>query len=63
MEEYKLIIPVSGSITINITAESLEEAIEILLKKQESLEKHPCGKLNLELDKVVAIPVEPKIPN
>ena len=63
MEEYKLIIPVSGSITINITAESLEEAIEILLKKQESLEKHPCGKLNLELDKVIVIPVEPKIPN
>ena len=63
MEEYKLIIPVSGSITTNITAETLEEAIDILLKKQESLEKHPCGKLNLELDKVVAIPVESKILN
>ena len=63
MEEYKLIIPVSGSITTNITAETLEEAIDILLKKQEALEKHPCGKLNLELDKVVAIPIEPKILN
>ena len=60
MEEYKLIVPVNGAITLNITAESIEEAVDILLKKQESLENHPCGKLNLELDKVVVIPVEPK---
>ena len=60
MEEYKLIVPVTGAITLNITAESIEEAVDILLKKQETLEKHPCGKLNLELDKVVAIPVESK---
>ena len=63
MEEYKLIVPVAGAITLNITAESIEEAVDILLKKQEALEKHPCGKLNLELDKVVAIPVESKILN
>lgn len=60
MEEYKLIVPVTGAITINVTAESIEEAVDILLKKQEALEKHPCGQLNLELDKVVVIPVEPK---
>jgi hypothetical protein len=60
MEEYKLIVPVTGAITLNITAESIEEAVDILLKKQEALEKHPYGKLNLELDKVVAIPVESK---
>ena len=60
MNEYKLIIPIDGAITLNITAESVEEAVDILLKKQEALEKHPCGKLNLELDKIVAIPVEPK---
>lgn len=61
MEEYKLIVPVTGAITLNITAESIEEAVDILLKKQEELEKHPHCKLNLELDKVVAIPIEPKI--
>ena len=60
MEEYKLIVPVTGAIILNITVESIEEAVDILLKKQEALEKHPCGKLNLELDKIVVIPVEPK---
>ena len=60
MNEYKLIIPIKGVLTLNITAESIEEAVDILLKKQEALENHPYGKLNLELDKVVAIPVEPK---
>ena len=63
MNEYKIIIPISGVITINITSESIEEAVDVLLEKQEALEKHPCGKLNLELDKVIAIPVEPKILN
>ena len=56
MEEYILIVPVTGAITINITAESIEEAVE----KTRSVRKHPCGKLNLELDKVVVIPVESK---
>lgn len=60
MEEYKLIVPISGAITLNITAESIEEAVDILLKKQEALESHPCGKLNLEIDKIVVIPEEPK---
>ena len=60
MNEYKLIIPVNGVITLNITAESIEEAVDILLKKQDALENHPYGKLNFELDKVIVIPVEPK---
>ena len=60
MEEYKLIVPISGAITLNITAESIEEAVDILLKKQEALENHPYGKLNLEIDKIVVIPEEPK---
>lgn len=63
MEGYKLIIPISGAITLDVVADSLEEAIDILLQKQEELEKHPLCKLNLELDKVVAIPTEPKILN
>lgn len=60
MNEYRISVPVNGMISINIAAESLDEAIEILLKKQEALENHPCGKLNLELDKVMVIPVDPK---
>lgn len=61
IKEFRISVPVNGMISINISAESLDEAIEILLKKQEALENHPCGHLNLELDKVTVIPVEPNI--
>lgn len=61
MQEFRISVPVNGMINLSITAESIEEAIDILLKKQEVLENHPCGHLNLELDKVIVIPVEPKI--
>lgn len=61
MKEFRISVPVNGMILINISAESLDEAIEILLKKQEALENHPCGHLNLELDKITVIPVEPNI--
>lgn len=61
MKEFRISVPVNGMISINISAESLNEAIEILLKKQEALENHPCGHLNLELDKITVIPVEPNI--
>lgn len=60
MNYYRISIPVTGMLTLPIGAESVEEAIEILLNKQEALENHPCGKLNLELDKVIVIPEEPK---
>lgn len=60
MNSYKISVPVTGMLTLPIGAESIEEAIEILLKKQEALENHPCGHLNLELDKVIVIPDDPK---
>ena len=60
MKEFRFSIPVNGMISLNISAESLEEAIDILLKKQEALENHSWGKLNLELDNLYVIPVEPK---
>ena len=60
MQEFRLSIPVTGMITVPIGAESIEEAIDILLKKQSDLERHPMGKLNLEMDKIIVIPVEPK---
>lgn len=58
MQEFRLSIPVTGMITVPIGAESIEEAIDILLKKQPDLERHPMGKLNLEIDKIIVIPVE-----
>ena len=60
MQEFRLSIPVIGMITVPIGAESIEEAIDILLKKQPDMESHPMGKLNLEMDKIIVIPVEPK---
>lgn len=60
MQEFRLSIPVTGMITIPVTAESIDEAINILLKKQPDLERHPMGKLDLEIDKIIVIPVEPK---
>ena len=60
MQEFRLSIPITGMITVPVTAESIDEAIDILLKKQPDLERHPMGKLNLEVDKIIVIPVEPK---
>ena len=60
MQEFRLSIPVTGMITVPVTAESIDEAINILLKKQPDLERHPMGKLDLEIDKIIVIPVEPK---
>lgn len=60
MQEFRLSIPVTGMITVPVTAESIEEAVDILLEKQSDLERHPMGKLNLEVDKIIVIPVEPK---
>ena len=63
MKYYKISVPVTGMLTLPIGAESIEEAIEILPKKQEALERHSCGHLNLELDKIIVIPEDPKIFN
>ena len=60
MQEFRLSIPVTGMITVPISADSIEEAIDILLKKQPDLERHPMGKLNLEVDNIIVIPIEPK---
>lgn len=55
MQEFRLSIPVTGMITVPVTAESIEEAVDILLEKQSDLERHPMGKLNLEVDKIIVI--------
>ena len=60
MQEFRLSIPVTGMITVSVTADSIDEAIDVLLKKQPDLERHPMGKLDLEIDKIIVIPVEPK---
>ena len=63
MNEYKIIIPIDGAITLNVVAETIEDAVNIILTKQEELEKHPNGKLNLKLDNVIVIPNESIILN
>lgn len=55
MNEYKLIIPVFGSINLTICAESTEEAIEIVLDKQTELEMIPHGHIEMELSKILVI--------
>lgn len=59
MQTFKLSIPVTGMVNVSITAESLTEAINQLIEQQEELEKIPHGYLDLELDKVIVIPIEP----
>jgi hypothetical protein len=47
-------------INISIHAESLQEAIDAVIEKQDELESIPNGSLNLELNNVIVIPIEPK---
>lgn len=63
MNEYKIIVPIDGAITLDVIAETIEDAVDVLLEKQETLEKHPNGKLNLKLNNVIIIPNESIIPN
>lgn len=55
MNEYKLIIPVFGSINLTICAENLEETLNILASKQADLEMIPHGHLEMELSKILVI--------
>jgi hypothetical protein len=55
MNEYKLIVPVFGSINLTICAESTEEAINILVAKQNDLEMIPHGHIEMELSKILVI--------
>lgn len=61
MKEFKFHIPVNGMIHVPIVAESLEQAIQIVIDKKEQLEHHPMGQLELLLDQVLAMDPEPKI--
>lgn len=60
MQEFRISIPVNGMINISICAESLQEAIDAVIEKQDELENIPNGSLNLELNNVIVIPIEPK---
>lgn len=61
MKEFKFHIPVDGMLSIPIVAETVEEALNILMDKQDIFEKHPMGHLNLKLDEALAIEANPKI--
>lgn len=55
MKEYNLIVPVIGTVQLSICAEDAEEALGILLDKQEDLERLPYGHLEMELSKIIVI--------
>ena len=61
MKEFKFHIPVDGMLSIPIVAETIEEALNILIDKQDVFEKHPMGHLNLKLDEALAVEANPKI--
>lgn len=61
MKEFKFHIPVDGMLSIPIVAETVEEALNILIDKQDVFEKHPMGHLNLKLDEALAVEANPKI--
>lgn len=61
MKEFKFHIPVEGLLSISICADDVKEALEILLDKKETFEKHPLGTLNLKIEDALAVEANPKI--
>lgn len=55
LNEYKMIVPVSGSVQLSVCAEDAAEAINILIEKQPDLEALPYGHLEMELSKIIVI--------
>ena len=61
MKEFKFHVPVDGLLTIKIVADSVEDALQILLDKKDAYEHHPMGQLNLKLEDALAVEANPKI--
>lgn len=61
MKEFKFHIPIEGLLTIPIVADSVEEALQILLDKKAAYEKHPMGKIELKIEDALVIEANPKI--
>ena len=61
MKEFKFHIPVDGLLSISIVADSVEDAVNILLEKKSSFEQHPLGQLNLKIEDALAVEANPKI--
>jgi hypothetical protein len=61
MKEFKFHIPVDGLLSIPIVADTVEEALEILLSKKDAYEHHPLGNLNLKIEDALAVEANPKI--
>ena len=60
MQEFRISIPVDGMINISVCAESLQEAVDAVVEKQDELTNIPNGSLNLDLSNIIIIPIEPK---
>lgn len=61
MKEFKFHVPVDGLLSISVYADNVKEALEILLSKKETFEKHPLGTLNLKIEDALAVEANPKI--
>lgn len=55
MKEYKFIVPIIGSAQLTACADTAEEALEIILEKQEELESLPYGHVDMDFSKVIVI--------
>ena len=60
MQEFRISIPVDGIVSISVCAESLQEAVDAVIEKQDELTNIPNGSLNLDLSNIIVIPIEPK---
>ena len=60
MQEFRISIPVDGMINISVCAESLQEAVDAVVEKQDELTTISNGSLNLDLGNIIIIPIEPK---
>lgn len=60
MQEFRISIPVDGMINTSVCAESLQEAIDAIIEKQDELTNIPNGSLNFDLSNIIVIPIEPK---
>lgn len=60
MQEFRISIPVDGMVNISIYAESLQEAIDAVIEKQDELTTIPNGSLHLDFSNIIVIPIEPK---
>lgn len=61
MKKFNFVIPIHGAINIEIIAEDVDEAFEILFNKKDAYEYHPNGHLVLEIENAITTISDEKI--